>query len=102
MSDRTELTTQLRTLLASFREWNTRLTKAAYRKGVDAGLAGGDPTNPYAQRGGNNHLRGGNDPRNAWGEGLRDGSRISELLTEPGKVFPPITWREAKLVGYEK
>lgn len=101
-----DLTTELRTLLASFREWETRLTKSAYRKGVDAGLTGTKPWDelhecPYRCQG-NNRWRGGNDPRAAWTEGVRDGVRILALLAEPSKVFPAITWREAKIIGYDQ
>jgi hypothetical protein len=102
INDKSQEVAKLRELLAGFREWRTKLTLAAYRKGVEAGLSQTQPANPYANRGTNNHLRGGNDPRQAWDEGLRDGGRIAELVSEPGKVFPPITYREAKIVGYDQ
>lgn len=91
-------------LLLTFRTWTTRLTKAAYRKGAAAGIDGAQPWDdgPYAQGLGhtNNHWRSGNDPREAWKDGVRDGRRIASLLTDPASVEPPCGTREARIIGY--
>lgn len=78
----------------------TRVTVAAYRKGLIAGLSAGDAACPYKpEHSYPNFMRGGNYPGFAWKLGHDDAARIRKILTEPEKitgVYPTLLHSEYK------
>lgn len=78
----------------------TRLAIAAYRKGIIAGLAGGEPVTPYKpEYSYPNFMKGENYPGFAWKLGVDDASRIRRILTEPEKaatIYPSLLQSEYK------
>lgn len=96
---------QLADLAPRLEEQSTRLARAAYLKGFDAGAdyAPGDslfPECPYAERHSSpNFLRGRNDPGAAWRAGSLDGQRFRKMMTDPAHLSPPLKLREFKLLS---
>lgn len=79
----------------------TKLTKAAYLKGVDAEGNGHTVDDcPYGKKHSlPNFMRGNNDPRDAWQLGWRDADRVRRMINNPTEDFPGLTFFEAKALS---
>jgi hypothetical protein len=80
-----------------------RLTCAAYRKGLLAGLSLDSlepiPACPYSNRL-PNFLQGENSPISAWRCGFEDGGRIQAIVLRPETIpSPALLWAEYKLLS---